>query len=191
MISAAGRRRQVTRAAALVTALGLSLSAATVQLAPAGHSQRQPATPTSVERPAQQTAGTGAREPRRAPLREGGGRQVPRAERLEVRRKARPVAWRFLRAYLRYERGTLGPNTRRSLRSSADSELARTLLADPARVPLTVRRPPNTRVRRLRLLVIKPGAVKALVTLARGGRIQPLELTMRRHEERWRVVGLG
>jgi hypothetical protein len=80
------------------------------------------------------------------------------------RARARGVARRFLRAFLRYQSGQLDPATRRAVRRAATGPLARRLLRRPPRP--TSSQPPAGRLGRVAVVGPFAGQLKAVARIA-------------------------
>jgi hypothetical protein len=199
-----------TRRTALFAAALALLSAAAVLVARGG-----PGAPAVVET-TQQLSGAGKPEPVRELAARALERSAERHREAKARREnpqaeAAPprsrlsrrvhapmeaVARAFFRAFARYEFGALSAAVRVELRETTTAAFARELLGEPPRMPPG---PPLAEPARLSNLQLVPevaggrrlaGAWLLGYTI-RGARREPITISMRREEGRWRVAALG
>lgn len=139
----------------------------------------------TIGSPARQLVVGGARTPQ--PQRRPDAPQPERPSASRLPQPGRLDARRFLAAFLKYETGRLGPATRRTLRATATSALARAL-GNP---PRTSEAHPRARVVSLELAQ-EPSAASVvyLAVLDRAGQRTPLTLTVIRTGRRWVVADL-
>lgn len=149
--------------------------------APESHA---PAVPRKTLRHPTSATGASSEAPQEGPLR------LDAAAR-RARSRARATVRVFLTAFLAAERGARRPAVVRGIRHTATPQLARALLAHPARRPPGQAWPPRARVRHVTLYGPSAGRLKALATLERAGRRGVLELRLLREHGRWRVAELG
>lgn len=110
--------------------------------------------------------------------------------RLRVDPRAGRAAERFLTAFLRIETGSADREQRMILRASATADLARRVLATPARVPLGAARPEPGSVTGLDPVRAPGDRPQFVATIARDGRETGLVVEMSDRGSGWRVSGL-
>jgi hypothetical protein len=97
------------------------------------------------------------------------------------------VAWQFAQAFVAYEVGKSSKNTNAAFGATATKQLAKSLAADPPRLPA------GTKVPRARVLNVVLGTpaknqVTASVSLVRLRAISELRLTLAKTGDAWRVA---
>jgi hypothetical protein len=97
------------------------------------------------------------------------------------------VAWQFAGAFVAYEVGRSSKKTDAAFATTATKQLAKSLAADPPRLPAS-RKVPQARVLNVVLDSPTKGQVTASVSLVRLRAISEVRLTLTKTGEAWRVA---